>query len=142
VDPLAAARAEQAVAYWSSSAEEAKDFFVILGIESGFNPRIKNSSAGAKGLAQITDIGVAEVVAKGGETCKLTAPHNTPLGNLQHGLCYYRLAKAKYKDTQLAVVEYNGGNRAVDMLKSKFRLPEETSNYWAKFSYLRSTICK
>ena len=56
-------QAAAAVEALADSEEEAKDFMVLVALESGFNP-FARSGKGAHGLSQLTEIGVSEVKTK------------------------------------------------------------------------------
>lgn len=141
--PLATVQKVESQVYaLASNPQEAKDFFVVVALESGFNSKALNPS-GARGLSQLTEIGIEEVRSKGKVLCRLTTSVNTVLGNLEHGFCYFKLMRELQKgDVQLALVAYNGGGTKVERFKKTLRLPDETAHYLAKFNYLRRNVCR
>jgi len=141
--PLAKVQQVEAQVYsLAANPQEAKDFFVVIAIESAFNPKALNPS-GAAGLSQLTEIGIAEVRSKGRVRCTLTASPNTPLGNLEHGFCYFKLMRElQGGDVQMALVSYNGGGTKAQRFRETLRLPDETAQYLAKFNYLRRYVCR
>jgi soluble lytic murein transglycosylase-like protein len=134
-------KVEEKVYTLASTPQEAKDFFVVVAIESRFNPKALNPS-GAKGLSQLTEIGVKEVRSKGVK-CRLRNSPDTLVGNVEHGFCYFKLMRELNSgDTQLALVAYNAGNSRASSFKKNLSLPTETAHYLAKFNYLRRNICR
>lgn len=107
----------------------------VIHIESSGNPSAI-SSAGARGLMQLTDIGAQEVCQQYG--CEPDFDLHDPETNLRMGtqLLGYYLTEAR-GDSIGMIVLYNGGYAAYMKYLRKEPLPEETQQYIVKFKKLR-----
>lgn len=107
----------------------------VLHIESGFNPAA-HSPAGAKGLAQLTSIGEAEVCAQYG--CEDGYDIWHPQTNVDMGakLLRFYLEEAN-GDIYGAIVLYNSGYLGYAKYRRGEAIPAETQAYLTNFKRLR-----
>jgi hypothetical protein len=124
-----------------SSQEERKQFVVLIGVESKFNPNAK-SSAGAVGLTQV----IPKYAKEFGEPCGMGDVAQGDLlnhdVNLYVGACRFKALLDKLNSNiALALVAYNAGQNSSQLkqLKSLNNITNiETSSYVAKYTFLRS----
>lgn len=85
----------------------------VIYAESGFRPR--TSSAGAKGLMQITPTTAQEIAQRSGATNFMIQDLATPQVNIAYGTFYLKYLLRHYGGNQrLALAAYNAGQGKVD----------------------------
>lgn len=107
----------------------------IIEVESGGDPRAV-SSAGAKGLMQVTDIALEDVVQNAGrldERCNsltVTSDLFDPTVNVTAGICYIQLLQHTFKSVPLTLAAYNMGPTALKKaILTKGGIPQEVVDY-------------
>jgi soluble lytic murein transglycosylase-like protein len=124
-----------------SNQEERKQFVVLIGIESKFNPTAR-SSAGAVGLTQVIPKYAKEFGAHCGMNDVTQEDLLNPDINLFIGACWFKVLLNKLNsNVALALVAYNAGQSSSQLkqLKSLNNITNiETSSYVAKYTFLRS----
>lgn len=110
----------------------------VIAAESSFNRKAR-SRANARGLMQVTKIGVREVVVQ----CEYIKIRQSKLHdsryNVKYGTCLldYYLKEAK-GDSMAALILYNGGYKQLTKFITQGRLIKETADYVIRVnSYLR-----
>ena len=124
-----------------SNQEERKQFVVLVGIESKFNPKA-HSGAGAVGLTQV----IPKYAKEFGAQCGMGDVTRDDLDNhdinLLVGACRFKaLLDSLNSNVALALVAYNAGQNSnqLKQLKSLSNITNvETSSYIAKYTFLRS----
>lgn len=124
-----------------SSQEERKQFVVLIGIESKFNPKA-SSASGAVGLTQL----IPKYAKEFGSKCGMDDVTREDLDNhdinLLIGACRFKaLLDTLNSNVALALVAYNAGQNSnqLKQLKSLNNITNiETSSYIAKYTFLRS----
>lgn len=124
-----------------STQEERKQFVVLVGIESKFNPKAR-SSAGAIGLTQVIPKYAKEFAAKCGMDDVTSEDLENQDINLLVGACRFKALLDKLNsNVALALVAYNAGQSSnqLKQLQSLNNITNiETSSYVAKYTFLRS----
>lgn len=112
----------------------------IIAVESGFDPKA-TSSAGAKGLMQLTPIAVEDVKQNMFWCVPEGFDYYNSMDNVQVGMCYIQLIKERYDSVPLILATYNGGYKQARRLEKLLTLDTETANYISKVTYLYS-LCR
>lgn len=124
-----------------STQEERKQFVVLVGIESKFNPKAR-SSAGAIGLTQVIPRYAKEFATKCGMDDVTSEDLENQDINLLVGACRFKALLDKLNsNVALALVAYNAGQSSnqLKQLQSLNNITNiETSSYVAKYTFLRS----
>lgn len=119
--------------------EDRLAFILLVCIESRFNPGAA-SKAGAVGLTQV----IPRYAAEFSKRCYLSTKGidlYVPRVNLMTGACQFRYLIEQFDGNySLALAGYNAGERSdtVKKLRKLQKLNSETSDYLARFAYLRS----
>ena len=116
-----------------------QDILIIIAIESSFNDEA-TSDKGARGLMQLTDIAIKDVVDR--QLCGIdqlpTNIYNIKT-NVTIGACFYTQLRLRFPDRDEALVYYNGGNAALAAYR-KHKPFTESKNYLSKFKALEEKL--
>lgn len=113
------------------------DLLILANLESRYRTRAV-SSAGAKGVMQLTPIAVKDVYSRECVYLDGEFDYFDPVTNIQVGACYFLYLRDTLfpGDIRKAVAAYNAGpSRAV---LPEHRWPRETRRYVAEFVKLRN----
>lgn len=106
-------------------------FHRLIYRESGFNPNIKPSYAGARGIAQFMPDTYKEL---GYNTSDLNKSDETSIKNqLEAAAKYFKQGLGNNNDQRLAAIRYNGGQGAINFVKKQTGNPNLTGQEWIDF---------
>lgn len=120
--------------------QDKQSFVIILSIESKFNQESK-SSVGAVGIGQL----MPKYFQDFAKQCQLKVNNNDIYDidvNLAVSACHFNQLIKENNSTLLAVAAYNAGlhSHAVKGLKKLTTINQETSNYVAKFAFVKESL--
>lgn len=108
----------------------------IIAVESRFDP-LANSFSGARGVMQLTDTAVQEVVRVNPKCKPMNFNVYDVKQNTQVGFCFIKYLTSLYKNDIIKVLaHFNGGLKPVRMLDLSRNMNYETANYIIKVSRL------
>lgn len=110
----------------------------IILIESSFNPKAYNKSGNAKGLMQLTPIGVKEASIQ----CKLDPKPDlyNPETNIKYGTCLFEYYRSISRSEVEALLMYHGGGKAVKRFRKGKNPGNKTASYVNKVLDLKERI--